>query len=47
MSSFVYHKDITGTDLHIPKVHASSHYDGSTDPINWQQISGLKTYIDA
>lgn len=27
------HKDLTGLDLHIPKLHAGTHWPGGTDPI--------------
>lgn len=32
-SAVISHKDITGTDLHIPKTHQSSHGPGDTDEI--------------
>ncbi len=32
-NSFEFHKDITGIDLHIPKIHADSHKSDGTDPI--------------
>ena len=34
MSSFEYHKSLLGTDLHIPKLHAPTHYPSGTDPLD-------------
>jgi len=39
---FEYHKDLTDAtreELHIPKVHASSHYAGSTDPLDFSAMT--------
>jgi hypothetical protein len=30
-----YHKDITGADLHVNKLHAATHQDGGTDPLEY------------
>jgi len=36
----IYHKDLTGSDLHIPKTHKSSHEAGGSDEINTVNITG-------
>ena len=35
------HKNITGTDLHEPKAHDTSHEDGGSDEISVTGLSGL------
>ena len=35
------HKDITGTDLHIPATHSSSHEDDGSDELNIEGLSGV------
>lgn len=39
------HKDLTGLDLHIPKLHAPTHLVGGTDPLGLaeSEIAGLVT----
>ena len=39
--TYTLHKDLTEVNLHIPKLHASSHAAGGTDP-----IEGLGLYFD-
>lgn len=41
LSAETRHRDITGADLHIPKVHAVSHQDGGLDEITVTALSGL------
>jgi hypothetical protein len=37
----VYHKDLTGDNLHSPKAHATSHQSGGSDVITVTGLSGL------
>jgi hypothetical protein len=40
------HKDLTGTDLHVNKLHAETHHSGGTDPLEYvhSQILSLATW---
>ncbi len=33
-----YHKNLSGADLHIPKIHASSHAAGGSDPLSLGEV---------
>jgi len=45
---YVYHPNITDqAQLHIPKDHATRHQTGGADEIDWEQLTGLKVYIDS
>ena len=37
----VYHKNLTGADLHDPKAHHTSHQSGGSDEINVSGLTGL------
>lgn len=39
--AFTYHKNIIGSDLHIPKVHAFSHDPDGLDPIDGSKITNI------